>query len=80
MPDLNITLLQTELVWEDPEQNRKLLGEKIQSIPNATDLIVLPEMFTTGFTMKAHAFAEEMDGPTVKWLMDMARQKSAAIA
>src|SRR5438045_4433028 len=79
MADLDITLLQTELAWEDPEQNRKLLGEKIEAISHATDLIVLPEMFTTGVTMKAHAFAENMAGPSVKWMLEMAKLKNAAI-
>jgi len=53
MQDLRITLVQTSLAWEDPEANLKHFTEKL-SIPDlTTDLIVLPEMFNTGFTMEA---------------------------
>jgi predicted amidohydrolase len=77
--DLTVTLIQTELAWEDPEANRRLLTQKIASISERTDLIVLPEMFTTGFSMQTEKLAENMNGPTVKWLLEMATLKNAAV-
>lgn len=76
---LKIALVQTNLVWESPKQNLKQLEEKITSINDGIDLIVLPEMFTSGFTMNAEAVAESMDGPSVQWLKSLAKQKNAAI-
>jgi predicted amidohydrolase len=77
--DLTITLIQTALVWEKPAENRRLLGQKIAAIPEPTDLIILPEMFTTGFTMNAEKLAEKPDGETAKWLLELAKLKNAAI-
>ncbi|WP_375447268.1 amidohydrolase [uncultured Fibrella sp.] len=76
---MNITLLQTELHWQDPVANRAMLEEKIFTLPEPTDLIVLPEMFTTGFTMDARAVAEPMNLTTFKWLKQMAAQTSAVV-
>ena len=50
---LKIAIIQSHLVWEDPEENRKKFTEKINSISDNVDIIVLPELFTTGFTMNA---------------------------
>jgi omega-amidase len=77
--DLTVTLIQTNLAWENPTENRRLLGEKITQIPEATDLIILPEMFTTGFTMNASQLAEKPNGETTKWLLELAKLKNAAI-
>jgi predicted amidohydrolase len=77
--ELKITLVQTTLEWENPEANRKKFQKIIQSLEESTDLIILPEMFTTGFTMNAEAYAETMEGKTVKWIIAMAREKNAAI-
>ena len=77
--DLRVTLLQTDLVWEDPVANRSQFETLIRNLAVETDLIVLPEMFTTGFTMNAAALAETMKGPTIAWLLEMARAKQAAI-
>jgi len=77
--DLRVTLLQTDLVWEDPVANRNQFETMIRNLATETDLIVLPEMFTTGFTMNAPALAETMEGPTIAWLLEMARLKQAAI-
>ena len=68
MSDLNVTLFQTELVWEDVEANLTAFQAKIDSISNSTDLLVLPEMFSTGFTMNAEALAQKMDGRAVQWM------------
>ena len=76
---LNIALIQTDLVWENPKQNRKNFKEKIKSITNAVDIVVLPEMFTTGFTMNAAEFAEPMDGKTVLWMQALAKETGVAL-
>lgn len=75
---LNITFLQTDIVWQDPGQNRKRLQQKIERIDH-TDLIVLPEMFTTGFSMAPADYAETMDGTTVHWMRALATKKQAVI-
>ena len=79
MEDLRVTLIQAALRWEDPEANRKLFGEKMISLPEPTDLILLPEMFSTGFSMQAAALAEDMDGPTVTWMKEMAAAKNCTL-
>ncbi|WP_179333692.1 amidohydrolase [Winogradskyella costae] len=76
---LNVALIQTSLVWESPKINRRLLNDKINTIPTGVDLIVLPEMFTSGFTMNPELVAETMTGETIVWLMKLAKEKDAAI-
>jgi omega-amidase len=77
--DLTVTLLQNDLIWEDPEANRIVFEELIKGLNLSTDLIILPEMFTTGFTMNAEKFAEEPEGPTTQWLQQMVQLTGAAI-
>ena len=60
--ELKIALIQSDLVWENPKQNRINFTKKIEAISEAVDLIVLPEMFTSGFTMNAKGVSETMDG------------------
>lgn len=72
-------MIQSLLVWEHPEQNRLNLFKKIESISQAVDIIVLPEMFTSGFTMNASEVAETMNGETVAWMKDLASKKHSAI-
>jgi omega-amidase len=79
MQDLKITLVQSDLHWEDIEANLAMFEEKIWQIGNSTDVIVLPEMFTTGFTMAAPKFAEHMNMRTFKWMKQMADQTGALI-
>lgn len=74
-----ITLVQTDLVWENPAANRKVLSQKMDTLYGQTDLIVLPEMFTTGFSMRSHELAETMQGDTVQWLSNEAQRLNAAI-
>lgn len=74
MQDLTVTLLQTELAWHGAATNRAHFGELVRSLPEPTDLVILPEMFTTGFTMDVRQQAEPMDGPTLRWLADLARE------
>ena len=78
MEDLSLSLIQADLIWEQPDANMAMLEEKIWTI-ESTDLIVLPEMFTTGFTMNAEQVAEPSGGKTFKWMRQMAAQKKAAI-
>lgn len=76
---LEVALIQTHLVWENPIQNKQLLTEKIEVLPESVDIIVLPEMFTTGFTMNASQLAETMQGDTVNWMQTIAKQRQVAI-
>jgi omega-amidase len=77
--NLKITIIQSELHWENKAKNLALFTERIASITDATDVIVLPEMFTTGFTMNAEPLAESMNGETVSWMKQQAKNKNAAI-
>lgn len=79
MENLNISIVQTSLFWEDKAANLRMLEELILPLKEKTDVIVLPEMFTTGFTMKAQEFAEPMNGSTVKWMRTMARELNTRI-
>lgn len=76
---LTIALIQTHLSWENPTENRRLLNDKINAITTSVDLIILPEMFTSGFTMNASEVAETMDGETISWLKIKAKEKQTAI-
>lgn len=77
--ELKVALVQTNLIWEHPLQNRIQLAEKINAITEAVDIVVLPEMFTSGFTMNPAAVAETMDGETIVWLTNLAKKKNIAI-
>ncbi|MEH6582404.1 MAG: amidohydrolase [Halioglobus sp.] len=79
MQDLAVTLVQCELAWEQPEDNRRLISELISQLAQATDLIVLPEMFTTGFSMNALANAEEPGGITEQWMVALAQEHDCAV-
>jgi omega-amidase len=79
MSNLRISIIQTSLQWEDKMANMDMLRKKIESIPDKSHLIVLPEMFTTGFSMNNEPLAETMAGPTILWLKEMAASKSAII-
>ncbi len=79
MRDLRVALVQSMLHWEDAAANRAMFAEKLRALKGATDLVVLPEMFTTGFSMRSAELAEPMDGATVTWMMEQARDLDAAI-
>jgi len=79
MDKLTLALIQSDLVWQNPEQNRKIFSNKINSISQEVDLIVLPEMFTSGFTMNPDQVADTMDGKTVSWMQKLAKEKQIAI-
>ena len=70
--DLTISLLQTDTVWHDPAANRARFDDLLAQVPAATGLVLLPEMFATGFTMDSAAVAETMQGDTVAWLQQRA--------
>lgn len=77
--NLKIALLQSPLVWEKPESNADYFTEKINAIEDAVDLIVLPEMFASGFTMQPSKVAETMDGEIMSRMKALATAKNAAI-
>ncbi len=80
MRDLTVTLIQSELVWEDIDANLKLFDAKIDALEQFGDLIVLPEMFSTGFSMNPDGLAETMDGRTVSWIRAKAEATGADLA
>ena len=72
---LTFTIIQTNLVWEDKALNLQLLEDKILNIQEKTEIVVLPEMFNTGFSMNPELLAETMDGDTVCWMKRIASKK-----
>ena len=76
---LNLSFIQTATCWHDPIANRGLFGRFFKRLPAATELVVLPEMFSTGFTMAAAEVAETMTGPTLSWLRDAANELQKTI-
>ena len=80
MSILRATLVQTHLEWEDKKTNLEQLGRKLAGLHGRTDLVVLPEMFTTGFTMNAQALAEPAEGPTCQWMAGQASKLDGVIA
>ncbi|MFT6210071.1 MAG: putative amidohydrolase [Bacteroidia bacterium] len=79
MRDLRITICQQPLAWEDKQTNLQFWEEKLRPLKGQTDLIVFPEMFTTGFTMNVLELAESMDGPTITWIRDLSEEIGATI-
>ena len=77
--ELKVTILQSDLFWENPDANRRMFSEKINNIAEKTDLIVLPEMFTTGFTMNELVLAEAESSKTLDWMKNQANKKNSAI-
>ncbi|MCB2221316.1 MAG: nitrilase family protein [Bacteroidetes bacterium] len=80
MQDLNIILVQTSIHWEKPHDNRIMFDQKLRTIDSFPDLIVFPEMFNTGFTMKASRFCEPAEGPTFHWIQEKAAEYKCVIA
>lgn len=76
---MRITLVQSSLIWQNADANRQQFSEKLETLRGSTDLVILPEMFSTGFSMEAKQLAEPMDGPTVAWLKSWAASLGAAI-
>ncbi len=76
---MKVSLIQTALSWEDPAANLDQIGAQLAQLSASTDLVVLPEMFTTGFTMNPASVAEQTNGLTLDWLRRQAAQLDAAI-
>ncbi len=76
---MKVALIQSSLEWENPEANRQLFAGKIMSIRESVDLIVLPEMFTTGFTMNPYDISETMEGETVAWMKSISNKMQSAL-
>ncbi|MBC7721007.1 MAG: nitrilase family protein, partial [Pedobacter sp.] len=72
---LTFTIIQTALFWEDIDANLQLFEQKINNISTKTEVVVLPEMFSTGFSMQPEKLAEKMDGKAVAWMRKMAIEK-----
>lgn len=77
--ELQIALIQSHLLWENPIANLDKFDALLEQVSEDTQLIVLPEMFTTGFSMNPVELAEKMDGNTVNWLKNWSKKKQAAI-
>lgn len=77
--DLRISLVQGDTRWHDPAGNRTYYGDLLSPLAGRTDLVVLPETFTSGFSNEAIAQAEDMQGPTVAWMRQQAAQLDAAV-
>lgn len=80
MNTLNVTLVQATLAWQDAASNRRKLEALLAPLAGRTDLVALPEMFTTGFTMQPESAAENADGPTVDWMREQAAKLGAVIS
>lgn len=78
LPKLAVTTIQTNLVWENKSANLSLLEEKIMGLQQA-EVVVLPEMFSTGFSMQPEVFAEPMDGQTVQWMQRISQAKNVVL-
>lgn len=79
MQDLTVTLIQTALHWENKEKNLSMFTDKLNTITSPTDVVLLPEMFATGFSMQSALLAEAMNGPTVKWMKEQAARLNAVV-
>jgi omega-amidase len=78
MQDLKIAIVQSDIIWESPEANLKKYSQLIDNI-DSTDIIILPEMFTTGFSMQPEKLNESIDGVSVNWMKKVAQQQNAAV-
>lgn len=79
MSDLTVSLIQANLHWEDVAANLAMFDQKINSIKERTEVIVLPEMFSTGFSMQSERLAQTMDGSAVQWMKQKAKEKNVII-
>lgn len=76
---LKICLLQFDIAWEKPERNRMQVQKMLADVPAGTDLVVLPEMFTTGFSMQTRELAETMQGETLVWMKELAARNQFVV-
>ncbi|MEO6452424.1 MAG: nitrilase family protein [Ginsengibacter sp.] len=75
MQSLSITIIQPNLAWENKTENLYRISQKIESIKDKTEVVILPEMFSTGFSMNTELLAEKMDGETIEWMRKIASSK-----
>ncbi|TYA70052.1 amidohydrolase [Seonamhaeicola marinus] len=76
---LKVAIIQSNLVWENPKENRANFSKKFEELSGTVDLVILPEMFTSGFTMNAENVAESMQGETVSWMKGMASMYNTGV-
>jgi len=74
MARLHCTLIQADLIWENKEANLQKLESMIAGIVGARELVILPEMFNTGFSLRPELLGETMEGPSVSWMKQIAQQ------
>lgn len=79
MQDLKVTLIQPDMLWQSPAENRQMYEQLMDQNASDTELVVLPEMFSTGFTMDSRTAAEPMGGETCQWLQQQAQSRGIAI-
>ncbi len=79
MEQLNVSMIQADLHWENPEANLEMFAQLIDEVPSNTDLVVLPEMFSTGFSMEPEKWAETESGASVHWLKSMTQKTNAVV-
>lgn len=79
MSSLTFTIIQTNLFWEDKAANLTMLEEKIGKLSQKTEVVILPEMFSTGFSMKPEQLAEEMNGDSVIWMKRISAEKKIVL-
>ncbi|MBK9291737.1 MAG: amidohydrolase [Bacteroidetes bacterium] len=79
MQDLKVALIQTHIVWEDPEANHRHFGALMNSLKSAPDLVVLPETFNTGFPVDASRFSQKPDGISMQWMAEQAASLNAVL-
>ena len=79
MSSLTVSLIQTNLLWENKRANLDMLSKKIEGIIEKTEVIILPEMFSTGFTMKPELLAENMEGETLQWMKKISAEKKVIL-
>lgn len=77
---ITISTIQTSLIWENIAANLEMLEKKIRGIAEKTEIVLLPEMFSTGFSMKPEKLAEDMNGPSVSWMKKIAAEKKIVLA
>ncbi len=79
LPDIRISAVQTNLIWENRDANLKMLENKIVALRGQTDIVVLPEMFTTGFSMNPATLSEPLEGRTMKWMKRVAAENRVVL-
>jgi omega-amidase len=78
--ELKLALVQTGIIWEDIDANLHALSKKLNGIADNVDVVILPELFTTGFTMRSRELAESMDGKSISWMQETSNRHGCAIA